>query len=70
MEITVELPEDTVARLEERVAASEFDSTQEYLTFVIQELTEPRPELGDTSNVENERGAEVRDQLRSLGYLE
>lgn len=70
MEFTVELPEDTVVRLEERVAASEFDSTQEYLTFVIRELTEPRPELGDSSSVGSQREEEVRDQLRSLGYLE
>ena len=71
VEITVELPDEIAMRLEERVAMSEFDSAETYVSFVIQEVTAPRPELsgeGDDRDAEQEEA--VREQLESLGYLE
>jgi hypothetical protein len=71
VEITVELSDEVARRLEERVAISEFDSVEAYVSFVIQEVTAPRPEFSEEkADRDAEREEAVREQLESLGYLE
>ena len=70
MELLIDLPQNTAAALEARVESSEFDSIEEYIVFVLDEVTTPRPEFQDVVLAESDRQPEVRDQLESLGSLE
>lgn len=66
--VAVELPEDVVDRVDERLRSTEFESTTEYVTFVLEEVLHRL----DSEPVEGEHvdGAQVEDRLRSLGYLD
>lgn len=69
MKVTLDIPTETMERLERRVDDSEFETVEEYLGFVVQEVVTPRPEI-ESIDDEDDRESEVRDQLKSLGYLE
>lgn len=65
----VELPERIVDRVEKRLPRTEFDSTPEYITYVMEEVlyrVEQETEGDDFEAVDED---EVRDRLKSLGYL-
>lgn len=69
-ERSVELPAEVVERVDERLPRTEFDSTEEYIAFVMEEVlarveAEPDDEEFDTVD-ENQ----VKDRLESLGYLD
>lgn len=64
------LPAELYGRIEERVRATEFESVEEYVTYVMEEIL--REDEGETeepafSEAEEE---EVKKRLRALGYLE
>jgi hypothetical protein len=63
----VELPERTVARVEERLAGTEFDGTEEYVDFVLREVLQGTEPADDAAGVDEQQ---VKDRLESLGYLE
>ena len=66
----MELPERIVERVEERLPRTEFDSTAEYITFVMEEVlyrVEQETEDDDFEEVDED---EVKDRLKSLGYLD
>ena len=62
------LPTELYGRIEERVKTTGFDSVDEYVIFVLEEvLKEGREEeVGAFSKEEEE---EVKKRLRALGYL-
>jgi Arc/MetJ-type ribon-helix-helix transcriptional regulator len=63
------LPENLYARVKERVAATEFGSVDEYVTFVLEEVL--KDETGEEETVfSEEEEEEVKKNLRSLGYLD
>jgi len=64
---TISLPGELYARIEQRVAGTEFHSVDEYVNFVLEEvLKEEEPET--TFSKEDEK--EVKKRLKSLGYLD
>jgi len=63
----VEVPERVLSRIERRVEHTDFDSTSAYVTFVLEEVL-ASVEADDLNNAVDED--EVRDRLRSLGYLD
>lgn len=65
----VELPQRVAERVEARVPYTEFDSVDEYVTFVVEEVLYAVEEASD-EDVEPVDEAEVRSRLESLGYLE
>lgn len=65
----VELPRRVVERVEARVPLTEFDSVDEYVTFVVEEVLYAVEEASD-EDAEPVDEAEVRSRLESLGYLE
>lgn len=69
MNVTLDIPTETMDRLERRVDDSEFETIEDYLRFVVEEVVTPRPEIESVDD-EDDRESEVRDQLESLGYLE
>lgn len=65
---TIELPDELTNELQDRVTGTEFDSVEEYVLFVLREVVAETPELGQMTS--SGRTDEVREQLKSLGYLE
>lgn len=65
----VVLPERLATRIETRLPRTEFESTSEYVTFVLEEVL-ARVEDRDDDAVERPDEEEVESRLRSLGYLE
>ena len=63
----VEVPERVLSRIERRVEHTDFDSTSAYVTFVLEEVL-ASVEADDLNDAVDED--EVRDRLRSLGYLD
>ena len=63
------LPAKLYNRLEERARLSGFDSTNEYVIFVLEEITneEEKAEHVTLSKAEEEK---IRKRLRELGYLD
>ena len=65
----VELPDRIVERVEARLPRTEFDDVAEYVTFVMEEVlyrVEKETEDDDFEAVDED---EVKDRLKSLGYL-
>jgi len=63
----VKIPKRLIEAIEERVVETEFESVEDYVTFVLEEI------LGDVDEEEvfsEEDEAKVKERLRALGYLE
>lgn len=66
----IKLPDRIVTRVENRLPRTEFQSSSEYITFVLEEVlyqVETETEDDDFEPVDEQ---EVKDRLRSLGYLD
>ena len=62
------LPAELYDRVKERAEATGFESIDEYITFVAQEiLKEEEPE---DVTLDHEQEKEVKKRLRALGYLD
>jgi Arc/MetJ-type ribon-helix-helix transcriptional regulator len=67
---SVELPERIVKRVEDRLPRTEWDESSEYITYVMEEVlyqVEKETEDDDFEEVDEE---EVKNRLKSLGYLD
>jgi len=67
---TVELPERILDRVDDRLPRTEFDGEAEYITYVMEEVlyrVEQETEDDDFEAVDED---EVKDRLKSLGYLD
>jgi hypothetical protein len=65
----IDLPDRIVERVEAHLPRTEFDDVAEYVTFVMEEVlyrVEKETEDDDFEAVDEE---EVKDRLKSLGYL-
>lgn len=66
---SLELPNRIVERVENRLPRTEWETPEEYITFVLEEVlyhVEQETEDDDFESVDEE---EVKDRLKSLGYL-
>lgn len=68
--VRIEVSEDLIERLEDRIPYTEFTSASEYVEFVLEEVLYTVSESGSETTSEPIDDQEVEDQLRSLGYLE
>ncbi|WP_247010552.1 hypothetical protein [Halorientalis litorea] len=67
----VELPSRVVARVDERVRVTDFESSADYVTFVLREtLARVESEADDETATDGVSEADVQSRLESLGYLE
>lgn len=67
---TVELPDELLSRVEQRLPRTEFDAADEYIAFVVEEVlyrVEAETEDDDFEPVDER---EIKDRLQSLGYLD
>jgi hypothetical protein len=66
---SIDLPERIVSRVEDRLPRTQFDTPTEYMTYVMEEVlyhVEKETEDDDFEPVDED---EVKDRLKSLGYL-
>lgn len=66
----VRLPEHLVTRIESRVPRTEFNSTSEYVTFVLEEALQHVEAESEDRDTEAIDPAEVENRLTALGYLD
>lgn len=73
---SVAIPDHLQAKIDRRLAETKFDTTDEYVTFVLEAVLrdlEGQPEAGVPTDAETDDGAgdtdAVQDRLESLGYL-
>jgi len=67
----VTLPPSLETRIEARLSRSEFETVEEYVTFVLEEvLARVEDQTDADSNADSVDRSEVDRRLRSLGYLE
>jgi hypothetical protein len=65
----IDLPERIVERVEDRLPRTEWETSEEYITYVMEEVlyrVETATEDDDFEAVDED---EVKDRLKSLGYL-
>ena len=62
------LPANIYKKIEERVNTTEFNSVEEYITFVLEEVLKDEQEEKKTFSKEEEE--EVKKRLKALGYLD
>ncbi|WP_254538269.1 hypothetical protein [Halomarina litorea] len=69
---TLELPRSIVDRVERRVEATEFDSPEAYVTYVLEDVLYRVEEGSAAPNDGFDRAdeAEMRGRLEALGYLD
>ncbi|MCY4732428.1 hypothetical protein KY092_17910 [Natronomonas gomsonensis] len=65
-EITIKLEDEVIASCERQVQETAFDSTEEYIAFIVSEAASV-----DEDNIAGERDQKHSEgQLRALGYLD
>ncbi len=63
------MPDDVYRGIEERVKVTEFNSVEEYVTYVLKQVLEQvNKEEEQAYSKEDEE--KVKERLRSLGYLD
>lgn len=67
---SVELPSRVVARVDGRLERSEFDTVEEYVTYVLEEVLARVEDATETDPVESVDREEIETRLKSLGYLD
>jgi len=67
---SVDLPVRILDRVEARLPRTEFDSSAEYITYVMEEVLYRVEQETEDDDFEEVDEAEVKDRLKSLGYLD
>lgn len=65
--VTVQIPDEVINQLNTRLRRTEFDSVDEYITFVLEEVLAHMDEVEDDFSETDK--SEVEDRLKSLGYI-
>lgn len=66
---SLELPKRIVERVEKRIPRTEWDTPEEYITFVLEEVLYRVEQETDDEDFEPVDEEEVKERLKSLGYL-
>lgn len=67
---SVDLPGRIVDRVEDRLPRTEFDTPGEYVSYVMEEVLYRVEQETDDDDFEEVDEDEVKDRLKSLGYLD
>ena len=65
----LDLGEEIVSRVERRLSRTEFDTVEEYVTYVLEEVLSQVEADTEDEDFQAVDEAQVKDRLRSLGYL-
>ena len=66
----IRIPKDLIRRIEERVQETEFESVDEYATFVLEEVIKEVDEEEPEEVFSEEDEEKVKERLRALGYFD
>ena len=66
--VNVPIPKSLYKKIEEEIKDSDFESVEEYVTFVLREVLSEEEEEEEVFSKEEEE--QVKERLRSLGYLD
>jgi hypothetical protein len=66
----IQLPDDLYQEVEKRASESGFDSVDNYVIFVLKEVTSEETEEDESSGYSPKEEKEVEERLRNLGYLD
>ncbi|WP_137285792.1 hypothetical protein [Halorussus salinisoli] len=66
----LEVPARIVSQIETRLSRTEFDSPEEYITYVLEEVLYHLNQQTENDEFEAVDEAEVKDRLQTLGYLD
>lgn len=64
----IRLPKQILNRTKQRIQHTEFDSSEEYITYVLEEVLYRVEKMSDDRD-ESVNENEVKSRLKSLGYL-
>ncbi len=64
---SVAIPQELYRKVEEKVKASGFNSVDEYVSFVLEQVLSGDEDSGALSSADE---AEVKKRLKALGYFE
>ena len=67
---TIKVPEELIAKIKERLQGTEFNSIDEYATFVLEEVVKETGEEEPEEVFSEEDEKKVKERLRALGYLD
>ena len=65
---SVKIPDEVYEKIEKRIRETEFDSVDEYVTYVLKEVLASLEEEEQVFSEEEEE--KVKERLRALGYLD
>jgi Arc/MetJ-type ribon-helix-helix transcriptional regulator len=66
----VNIPVSVLDRVDNRIQYTEFESTTEYITYVLEEVLQHVEENNNVAEQDNVDETQVRERLESLGYLD
>lgn len=64
----IRIPKQLISKIQERIQDTEFESVDEYATFVLEEVVKEDEEVEEVFSEEDEE--KVKQRLRALGYLD
>ena len=67
---TIKVPEELIEKIKERIQGTEFNSIDEYATFVLEEVVKETGEEEPEQVFSEEDEHKVKERLRALGYLD
>jgi hypothetical protein len=67
---TLEIDDGILAALRERAVDKGFDTAEEYVRFVLEQLVRRIREQNGSGNLTGDDEKVIQEKLRSLGYLE
>ena len=66
----VDLPAELYRRVKDRATATNFESVDEYVIFVLSEVLKEEEDEGEKLAVDSEQEKEIKKRLKALGYLD
>lgn len=66
----IRIPVRLIEEIEGRIGATEFESVEEYVTFVLEEVVRDTDEEEIEEVFSEEDEAKVKGRLKALGYLD
>ena len=67
---TIEVSDSIIAALRSRASEKNFDSVEEYIGFVLEQLVHRINEKDEAGSLSGDDEDAIKEKLRSLGYLE
>jgi Arc/MetJ-type ribon-helix-helix transcriptional regulator len=68
--VQINIPKEVFDDIKNRVDSTEFDSVDEYATYVLKQVLQKFSDGGERENDSQKSEEMAKQRLRSLGYLE